>query len=328
MAKEHLMGKRFLGLMMIATTALVGCGGDGSSGTGDAGPSDAGDATTAAGPVVLEVTPADGDKGVLTNASIVIRFSRSMNTASVQAAFSSDDFDLAETGVTWNAANDTLTISGAGILEYAEGGSPEEVTANEYSFALATTATDADGNPLEEALSVTFATARHILASPPLVGEMTGTVASYDFADDSLLGAGDDSDGENYHALITFDITDVVEDVLEITQATVGMRQSNVAGEPFSVLGSCYFEHVSFDTFSSAAHATPSLGVITNLANELVYTVDVAENVQSDLDNRVSRDDRSQYRIRFSNLTNGDLVLDVLYILVDSPTLDLRYLIE
>jgi hypothetical protein len=325
------MGQRFLGLMMIAAAALGGCGGGGSSGTGDAGPSDAGDATMATGPVVVEVTPADGDMGVLTDAYIIIRFSRAMNTASVQAAFSSDDFDLQETGVVWNAAADTLMISGSGILEYAEGGSPDEVTANEYSFALATTATDVDGNPLEEALAVTFATARHILAAPPLVEEHTGTVGSEGaYVSDAAIDVGDnDNMVDSYHGLITFDLTDVPGDIIEITQANISMRRAGVVGDPFGKLGQLYFEHVSFGDLTADAFSASHLRFIdANLPNEVSYNVSAVEAVGNDLENRVARQNRSQSRLRFSSINNGDDVADLLQIIADSPSLDLRYLIE
>jgi hypothetical protein len=325
------MGQRFLGLMMIATASLVGCGGGGSSSNGDAGPSDAGDATTATGPVVLEVTPADGDMGVLTDAYIIIRFSRAMNTASVQAAFSSDDFDLQETGVVWNAAADTLMISGSGILEYAEGGSPDEVTANEYSFALATTATDVDGNPLEEALAVTFATARHILAAPPLVEEHTGTVGSVGtYVSDAVLQAGDHESGAgNFHGLMTFDLTEVPDDILAVTQANISMRQAGVTGDPFGTLGSLYFEHVSFGDLTADAIDTSHLMFVDDdLPNTIAYAVPAVEAVENDLENRATRQNRSQFRLRFSSINNGDDVADLLQIIADSPSLDLRYLIE
>jgi hypothetical protein len=323
------MRQRFLGLIMTAgAAALIGCGGDGSSTTGDAATDDT---TVPTYPAVLEVTPVDGAVGVLTTAPIIIRFSRAMDTASVHAAFSSDDFVLADTGVVWNAANDTLTISGSGILEYAEGGSPEEVTANEYSFALATTATDADGNPLQEALAVTFATARHILAAPPLVEEHTGTVGSVGtYVSDAVLQAGDHESGAgNFHGLMTFDLTEVPDDILAVTQATISMRQAGVAGDPFGTLGSLYFEHVSFGELTADAINTSHLSFVDNdLPNEVSYNVPAVEAVENDLENRVARQNRSQFRLRFSSINNGDDVADLLQIIADSPTLDLRYLIE
>jgi hypothetical protein len=328
------MGQRFVGLILMASAAaLVGCGGGGGSGNGDASTGDAsGDSTTTpTGPVVLEVTPADGDMGVLTDAYIIIRFSRAMDTASVHAAFSSDDFVLADTGVVWNAENDTLTISGSGILEYAEGGSPEDVTANSYSFALATTATDADGDPLQEALAVTFATARHILAAPPLVEEHTGTVGSVGvFVSDAVLQAGDHESGAgNFHGLMTFDLTEVPGDILAVTQATISMRQAGVAGDPFGTLGSLYFEHVSFGDLTADAFDTSHLSFVDDdLPDTIAYAVPAVEAVENDLENRVARQNRSQFRLRFSSINNGDDVADLLQIVADSPALDLRYLIE
>jgi hypothetical protein len=335
------MGQHLLRFIMIAgTTALLGCGGSSSTtddaGTGDAAAGDAaaGDATagdaTLTGPVVLEVTPTDGAVGVRVDAPIIIRFSRPMDAATVHEAFSSPDFTLAETGVTWNGLGDTLTISGAGILEYAEGGDPAEVTAHSYSFSLATTATDEDGNPLEEALAVTFATARHILAVPELVEGDTGTVGwEEEYVDDSTIEVGDSDNGvDSIHGLITFDLTEVPEDILELTQATVSMRQQDVAGDPFGKLGTLYFEHVSFGELTADAYETPSLGVISHLINESAYSVEVELQVQDDLDNRLDRENRSQFRLRFSSINNGDDTADYMTIIAESPALDLRYLIE
>jgi hypothetical protein len=330
--KEQPMGNRYrlLGwLVLVPALGLTGCGNDGSAGD-DAGTGDAttGDASTT-GPVVLAVTPEDGALGVLEGASIVIQFDRAMDTASVHAAFSSPDFDLAETGVTWNAAGDTLTISGSGILEYAEGASPEAVTAHGYAFDIDTTATDADGNPLEEALSVTFHTARLILAAPGLVEDHTGTVGSDVSADAAALSAGDDADDETFHGVITFDLSEVAEAPIAIEQATLSMRQANKEGDPFEVLGTCYFEHVAFGELDALTYQYPTLRVIDTLdPADVVYTLDVAEDVDNDLGMRSERGDRSQYRVRFSTLTNADGEPDLLHLIADSPSLDLRYLIE
>jgi hypothetical protein len=325
------MGQHVLRFIMIAgAAAFLGCGGS-SSTTDDAGTGDAavGDATVT-GPVVLEVTPTDGAAGVRVDAPIIIRFSRPMDAATVHEAFSSPDFTLAETGVTWNGLGDTLTISGAGILEYAEGGDPAEVTAHSYSFNLATTATDEDGNPLEEALAVTFTTARHILAAPELVEDDTGTVGwDEGYVSEASIEVGDsDIIAYSIHGLITFDLTEVPEDVLEITHATVSMRQGGVQNDPFGKLGTLYLEHVSFGELTADAYETPSLGVISHLVNEIAYSVEVELQVEDDLDNRMDRENRSQFRLRFSSINDGDGSPDYMTIVAESPALDLRYLIE
>jgi hypothetical protein len=320
--------KTILGFIMAAGAAtLLGCGGS-SATDDDAGVGDS--TTTPTGPVVLEVSPVDGAAGVRTNAQIIIRFSRAMDTASVHEAFASPDLELADTGVTWNALGDTLTISLAGVVAYAEGGAPEEVTANGYSFSLATTATDEDGHPLEEGLAVAFTTARHIFAAPLLVEEETGTVGSEEgHVDDEVVDVGDShTDLDNFHGLMTFDLSEVPDAILEVTQAAVSMRQAGVHGDPFGQLGTLYFEHVSFGELTQDAYDTSSLEVIHHLSDMIAYNVPVSAAVQDDLDNRVDRENRSQFRLRFSNINNGDDVSDYVAIIADSPALDLRFLIE
>src|SRR6185503_16145953 len=148
------MPSRHLSVFLVLAAA---CGSVDMSDSPDAGPGgpDAADPTGDAGgdgtaPAVAMVTPPDGAAGVRADAAIVIAFNERMDTASVEAAWTSADLPAAAVAFAWNAAGDTLTVTPSAplVLATGTGEDPTTVAAHAYAFGLAATATDVSGMAL------------------------------------------------------------------------------------------------------------------------------------------------------------------------------------
>lgn len=111
-------------------------------------------------PTIISTTPADGSVNVSTSTSLVITFNRSMDTASVQAAFGMTNITSNSTVFTfsWNTDNTTLTVTLNSLLDpsttYTVSISNVAAEVNgtrmtdNYSFSFTTYAdTDGDGDP-------------------------------------------------------------------------------------------------------------------------------------------------------------------------------------
>src|SRR5690606_6136348 len=104
----------------VGLIALVACGGD--DGGMNVGP-DAGSNGTDAAPAALtvEVSPSEGQKGVLTDQPLILTFSKPMNTASVEAAWSSESLPAADMQFSWNTTKTILSVNASAVLEYPAG---------------------------------------------------------------------------------------------------------------------------------------------------------------------------------------------------------------
>src|SRR5690242_19957747 len=101
-------------LSLVGCAHLVACGG------GDDG--EAGDRADAADPApTVTVSPSEGQQGVLVDQPLILTFSKPMNTASVEAAWSSSSLPAADLEFSWNTSSTILTVDASAVLAYPAG---------------------------------------------------------------------------------------------------------------------------------------------------------------------------------------------------------------
>lgn len=304
---------------------------DGSEDT-SGGDTDGSTGEPATVPMIVEMTPADGDIGVHADSPIVVQFSEAMDKAATQAAYQSADLPAAAVTFGWNEAGDALTITPNAPLDYADSDDPDGNDALTYSFTLTTAAESELGEALPDDATTTFATLRRL---------------SQDFADDPLLSGrvrdlggaaliagsyhlGDTTTGDVGRGFISFDVSTLADGPITVQSANFHARFSTVNGNPFVDLGAVVYQHVAYDTFNDALFDTPGIGSASGLfatAQQQEVDRDVADIVETVLNDEATYGQRVQLRTLwvFSE-SDGDSVSDgVTYIATDSA-LELTYL--
>lgn len=278
----------------------AGIGGDG--GTGGAGPD-----TTA--PSIEAISPEDGADGVASDTAIVIEFSEAMNATSVEGAF--DSGNLPGVDLSWNTGNTILTITPQSELTYAEG-FDTSVVAESYDFGIDAGAEDAAGNALPSA-TFDFTTLRRIATVLSGVSSLDGFAQAdggdnHSYDEELVVGSTDDV---KISGFLTFDISSLPAGIAEFESAQVNVTQTTTYASygAYDDLGDLYLQHVTFSAVDAAAvsaTALRNLGVIaTTPANEVKHrSVTVA--LTEDYEQRVSRSNRSQYRLAFQNVGASD----------------------
>ena len=108
-------------------------------------------------PTVTATNPPDGTTDVALNQPIAVTFSKAMNQAATEGAFSADP--SADCAFSWNLVSTTLTCTPTSNL-----------SANAtYSITVDTGAEDTQGNNLQDAFSFSFATGEAEVDDPPTV---------------------------------------------------------------------------------------------------------------------------------------------------------------
>lgn len=124
---------------------------------------------------------------------------------------------------------------------------------------------------------------------------------------------GDSSNGDStYRGFVTFDLSGLPDQLQELSAAQLSMIIHTIRGTPFTALGTLVAEHVRFDSISLAAFESAALGPAIDVSSSATtgaqLIVDVHSPVQDDLPAR----GRSQFRFRFTTLTDsngaGDLI--------------------
>lgn len=262
-------------------------------------------------PQILELSPTSDAAGVLSGARIKMRFSQSMDRATVEQAWSvRSGADLAGS-FEWNDDSTSLAWS-------ADDGFPHDADVRVHVDA---SARDRDGTALERALDFVFHTARHGTLRIK-AGEPYGYVRPVDHfvglqsvvVGDSVSAPVKPPQESPERSFLSFDLADVPVDAV-VTSATFNIKQ-NACVSAWQELGALLIEHVDFGAVLDptdfdlvpnrpAASLTPP-GPVAGWR-----TASIASFVQDDYDHRSERENRAQVRLRFEKETSGDGASDL-----------------
>jgi len=316
--------------------AQPGAGAGGVASGGITGMAGAAPVDTTA-PKVLSIVPANGAKGVASDAKIVITFSEAVDKASAQAALTTSAGTLS---YAWDASSTVLTATPVSALSYATG-----ATATSYTVQLSTGLKDLANNHSDAAFSSSFSTLRQIALkiSRPVTGTYGVTDEPYagPNTEDSSPVIGDGFGNECHRALPDFDISALPDALTSIVGATMSIPISMtnpIAGDvywgtPFTTLGNLLVYHVYEQPITSASFnkaALSSVGTLmtSNLLVSGIKTINVLTSLQDDFTNRVARGHHSMYRVQFPTCTDNDAALDLIAIpFNDTMSIDVTYLI-
>jgi hypothetical protein len=303
-----------------------GSGGSGAGGASDAGgdPSEINGGSGASGepddtspPRVLSTSPSDGERGVLPDSKIVVRFSEPMNRVPTAGAV---EFGALPVSAEWNELGTELSLTPLEELKHARGADPASVEAIAYSLGVSRLATDVAGNPLEADHDATFFTSREISTRLPYVDTLMGYVVDSDNLRDSSVGAdplvGDWSD-VSVKGFITYDLGKLRKDTQRVTSATLTAEQYEVTGDPYQ-MGSMMLEHVAFSAleFVLSAPTRTSFGALFTDAATKVASLDVTSAVRTafaegaENAENAENADRVQFRFAFTQAANLNGVTD------------------
>lgn len=311
-----------------------GVAGSAAAGSGGSAGSASIDPTTA---VLVTSVPADGALGVPADTDIVLTFSAPMDTASVRAAYSSASLPAAQMSFAWSDGDTVLRIVPAAALEVVSGSDPGAVVARQYALDITAQARDKAGNALAP-VHVGFSVVRSLTQALGAVQDrdLTGnwrTDDSYGLAfceeADTTFCMGDTPAAGylGYRGFLTFDLTALPADLLELSAAELSMTVADKYGTPFTDLGNLRCEHVSFgniiggEAFDSTALSAPRT-LATQGDIDSRFSLDVLGEVQVD---RAVRS-RSQFRLSFASDSDSDAVSDMLILNWTSAFLTVTYL--
>jgi hypothetical protein len=309
-------------------------GAGGSAGSGAAGSGGSGTLDPVV-PVVVASVPADGATGVAADAEIVLTFSAPMDTASVQAAYSSSSLPAAQVSFAWSAGDTVLHIVPSAALEVVSGSDPNAVVARQYALDIAAQAQDKLGHSLAPA-HVGFSVVRSITQTLGAVQsrDLTGnwrTDSSYGLAFceqiDTTFCMGDTpAVGPGYRGFLTFDLAALSPELSALSAAELSATVQQKFGTPFTDLGVLRSEHVVFSVIGDEAFAAAGLSAARTLGTSAdvgsVLSTDVLSDVQADWSVR----GQSQFRLSFVSDTDLDTTADMLVFDWSSALLTLTYL--
>jgi hypothetical protein len=271
-------------------------------------------------PTVLSISPANGAKGVIATAKIVITFSEAVKQVTAESAFTSNAGAVA---FSWNAAGTILTVTPATPFQYAESTAPN-AAAKTYTVTIGTAVQDLAGNYLASASSSTFSTLRRITTTLSRDVINTYVVTSYAgqapyLADNDGGGIIGDGFANEYNRVFPdFDITPLPAALQSIDAATLSIDISVINptggvdwGTPFTALGNLVVDHITdipIKQTSLDLTALARVGALmtNNLVISGVKTIDVTDSVANDFTFRAARANHSQYRLQFEKKTDND----------------------
>ena len=292
-------------------------------------------------PTVVSVSPADGSTGVAADAKIVVTFSKPMDQAATQMAYQSTSLPPSAVSFTWDASGTVLTLKPNAPLESARGSS-FTIPPTTYAFTLSATAKDKSGAALAP-LTSKFTTLRVITLSLVSDAGRGGSVFSDGYTitgETAFISVGDGSDKVASRGFVSFDFSSVPSNRSgsELSRATLKLFKDSVSGDPYQNLALSCDPDVQCDQYASVNldHVdygpslglndfyTPTLkalGVIDTrfVGLETYARADVLAAVRDDLNNRDIRENRSQYRLSFSVLTDGGNAADKVFFLTEKP---------
>jgi len=278
-------------------------------------------------PNIVGLSPANGAVGLPRDTRIVMTFDRPVNTTAVEAAYVSADLPRTALTFSWNDAANQLTLIPNRPLSYGGGSAAPDGRAEfapiTYHYGFDAIELDADGQQLP-AVRFSFSTLREIslelLADPRRTGNWTdgegegihNCLRQAQPPYTPTVCVGDDSNNVRYTGFISFDLSPLPEQIVEISSAH--LLCAVVAHGAPEALGPSLLEHVAFgelDDSASAALAERSLGPFLGGAAlsegarfELVE--DVTSAVAIDYQSRAPGASSTQYRLSFAKtVSNG-----------------------
>ena len=312
---------RFAPLSALALAVALAACGDGATDPDDPSgtdPTDPGVTDTTA-PTLASSAPAHGAMGVAADTTLTLQFSEPMDTESVEDQL--DTTELGAVGLSWNLANDALTITPDLALDVATGPIDGFVEASSYRVIVGDDARDVAGNPLGDTVEVEFRVERELWARIPAVDRLSRTITPSElvFAVEDPLVIGDDADNEGWRATMTFELAGLPGDPSEVVDAFLTTEQlpEERSGAPFDGLGTLTLDHVVFTeldsesaingAFNASQAATRTYGGIASSHEHVDIEVDVTDAVNADLEGTLGS---SQFLLYFDGFTDLDDTID------------------
>jgi hypothetical protein len=133
-------------------------------------------------------------------------------------------------------------------------------------------------------------------------------------------------DSEQYKGFISFELVDVPEAAQDFS-AQLSLEITGMAGNPFRGLGGLVLEHAAFDAIGAGAFSADALDEVGLIAVDgdagTIVNADVSAAFMADPFER----GLTQYRLRFEDVTDGDVASDTVLSAWDTQTLDVTYLL-
>lgn len=282
-------------------------------------------------PSLRATSPTDGEVGVTSNTEIVLRFSESMDPSTTRAALRSSAGPVAATEA-WHDGARELRLEPARPLAYAASDAP----ALTYVVDIAEGARDAAGNALP-AQAFSFQTLRTVtqtllpVESSELTGSFRGDGGAATESCAGVICVGDDvfsaepESSAQYRGFLSFDLTELPAQLVEIVSARMRLEATSVQGDPFGVLGELRLERAAFDAVGPAAfEATPQATFAAMTDPELGATGEhILWAVTADLESDVLH----QYRLNFDRGSNRDGASDLAIFAPEEQRLEITYLL-
>lgn len=308
-------------------------------------------------PTVSSTTPATGQQGVLRRPGIQVSFSEAMDKASAQAAFQISSPSGFNSGVfSWNAAGTVMTFTSDSTFAYGQN----------VSWRVTTAAKDLAGNAMTADVTRTFRVRRQSTLKLFSVAGLDGSVSNTGnvltapafIVPDGIVG--DLSDNTYRRGFLSFDLSSLPSDLIQITTASLSVNQANVSGNPYTDLGKLMAESVNYSSSLTAADFETtilqtrqcpiplpfsSLGLETQQLIDLCPLKDERRvlsstttlgfksttatlKVQDDWTNRAARGNRSQYRLKFENNVSTDGQADLVIFGTGDSSADFKPFLE
>lgn len=274
-------------------------------------------------PTVVSASPANSAIGISRSPNISMTFSEAMDKTSAQIAFAITS-PTGHTGVfTWTTDGKTMTFYPDVDFNYGE----------TVKWRISTAAKDLSGNPMTVDFTSSFRVIRQATQTlnsvPVLDGVFSNTGDLYinainkvGFTKISFFS------NEYYRGFFSFNLSDLPSNLTNINSATFSVYQTSCWGVPYTDLGDLLAQSVDYGTgLEFADFDTPVLKTKQCLpcqqppcpciiVDEVVTlsTTDTAEEwksasatrkVSNDWDNRTTRGNRSQYRVKFEKDTSS-----------------------
>lgn len=276
-------------------------------------------------PTVSSTSPISGEQGAARRPDIVVIFSEPVDKASAQAAFSITSPGGFNSGVfSWNTEGTVMTYRPDNTFNYGQN----------VNWRVSTAAKDLAGNAMPADVTQSFRVRRQNTVKIFSVAELDGNISNTGTVQTGgwFPGTVGDLDNNTYRrGFLSFDLSVLPTDLIQISGATLNVRQAAVAGNPYGKMGNLLAESVAYgSSLVASAFETPVLKtnqcifafpgitcglfdesrVLSNNANLEFKSATATLKVRDDWTNRAARGNRSQYRLKFTQNVSADGVAD------------------